>query len=201
MKIKQNISHLINKHKLELLSPVIPRVGDFTVDAAKTFQAEISAAHSTGQSVIPVIIDSFGGSVHALLTMISAVKNADLPVATIIEGKAMSCGAILATFGEDGMRFADPDSYMMIHDVASHAKGKVEELKSATEHADQLNQKVFKMMATNCGKKEDYFLKQIHDKGHSEWYLDAVEMKKHGLINHIRVPSFTVNIDVSIDFE
>ena len=51
------------------------------------------------------------------MTMISAIKNSEIPVATIVEGKAMSCGAVLLTFGEDGMRFADPDATVMIHDV------------------------------------------------------------------------------------
>jgi ATP-dependent protease ClpP protease subunit len=37
------------------------------------------------------------------MSMISAIKDAELPVATIVEGKAMSCGAILFSFGEEGL--------------------------------------------------------------------------------------------------
>ena len=203
MKVKEVISSLINQQfsKLEMMSPVIIRVSDFTEETAKKFQVKISAAHNTGQKVIPIVIDSYGGSVYALLTMISAIKNAELPVATIIEGKAMSCGSILASFGTEGMRFADVDSTMMIHDVSSFGSGKIEDLKAATGQADVLHKKVFKMMAQNCGKKDDYFLDLIHEKSHAEWYLDAKEMKEHNLINHIRVPNFTINIKASIDFE
>ena len=42
----------------------------------------------------------------------------------------MSCGAVLLTFGEEGMRFADPNATVMIHDVSSGMYGKIEELKA-----------------------------------------------------------------------
>ena len=66
---------------------------------------------------------------------------------------------------------------------------------------DRLDQKIFKMMAQNCGKKDDYFKKIVHKKGHADWFLDAEECKKHNICNHIRVPSFTVNIDVNMELD
>ena len=57
------------------------------------------------------------------------------------------------------------------------------------------------MMAQNCGKKDDYFLKLVDKKKHADWFLDAKECVKHDLANHIRVPKISVNVDVSIDFE
>jgi len=57
------------------------------------------------------------------------------------------------------------------------------------------------MMARNCAKKDDYFLKKVHAKGHADWFLDADECKKHGLANQIRVPKISISVDVSIDFE
>ena len=84
----------------------------------------MALAHSTGQKVIPVVIDSYGGQVYSLMSMIAAIESAELPVATIVEGKAMSCGAVLLSFGEQGMRFADPHATVMIHDVSSGGYGK-----------------------------------------------------------------------------
>ena len=147
------------------------------------------------------MIDSYGGQVYSLMSMISDIKSSDLPVATIVEAKAMSCGAVLFTFGEDGHRYMAPDATVMIHDVSSGGFGKVEELKADAAEADRLDQKIFKMMAQNCGKKDDYFKKIVHKKGHADWFLDAEECKKHNICNHIRVPSFTVNIDVNMELD
>ena len=182
-------------------NPVIVTVNKFDEESAQEFRNKISLAHNTGQKVIPVIIDSYGGQVYALMSMISAIKSAELPVATIVEGKAMSCGAILFSFGTEGMRFIDKDATVMIHDVSSGGWGKIEEIRANADEASRLNDKVFKMMAENIGKKEDFFLKKIHDKGHADWYLNPKECKKINLANHIRVPKFNVKLTVDIDFE
>jgi len=195
MKYISKVSSLIKEVELKK-NPVIIRVNKFSEDSAKKFANEIAAAHNTGQPVIPIVIDSYGGQVYSLMSMIGAIKNAELPIATIIEGKAMSCGAILFSFGEEGRRFMDPHATLMVHDVSSMAWGKVEEVKVSAEETERLNQIVYKMMAQNCGHEDEYFLEKVHERGHADWFLDTAEAKKHNLANHVRIP--TMHIDVSV---
>ncbi len=200
MKWTTAISPLIKEIELRK-QPVMIRVNKFDEDSAAKFQLEVAQAHNTGQKIIPVIIDSYGGQVYSLMTMISAIKHSELPVATIVEGKAMSCGAVLFTFGEQGHRYMDPDATVMIHDVSSMDFGKVEELKAGAKEADRLNTIIYTMMAQNCGKKDDYFLKIVDKKKHADWFIDAAEAKKHGIANQLRVPKFNITVGVDIDFE
>ena len=200
MKHKIEISPLIKTVELRK-APVIIRVNKFDEESAKNFALEMAQAHNTGQKIIPVVIDSYGGQVYSLMSMIAAIRDAELPVATIVEGKAMSCGAVLFSFGEDGLRFMDKDATVMIHDVSSMDFGKVEELKAGAKEADRLNQKIYTMMARNCGKKDDYFLKIVDKKKHADWFLEAEECKKHNMANHLRLPTMDVKISVEIDVE
>ena len=200
MRWKFEKSSLIKELELDK-SPVVITVNKFDEDSAKEFKSKVALAHNTGQKVIPIVIDSYGGRVYALMSMISAIKNSELPIATIVEGKAMSCGAILLSFGSDGYRFVDKDATVMIHDVSSGQLGKVEEVVASAKETERLNEIVYKMMAQNCGKKDDYFLKLVDKKKHADWFLDAKECVKHDLANHIRVPKISVNVDVTIDFE
>ena len=195
-----NIDGRISEVKL-MYNPVVIRVEKFTPDGAKKFTQDMSAAHNSGQDIIPIVIDSYGGQVYSLMSMISDIKSAKLPIATIVESKAMSCGAVLFTFGEDGKRFMSQDATVMIHDVSSGGFGKIEELKADVKEADRLDEKIFKMMSQNCGKKDDYFKKIVHKKGHADWFIDADECKKHNICNHIRIPSFDVSIDVTMELE
>ena len=197
---KITVSSLIKEVELRK-NPVISRVNEFTEESAKKFNAEIAQAHSTGQKVIPVVIDSYGGQVYSLMAMISAIKHSEIPIATIVQGKAMSCGAILFSFGEEGLRFMDPNATVMIHDVSSMDWGKVEELKAGAAEADRLNTKIYTMMARNCGKKDDYFKKKVFQKKHADWFMDADEAKKHGIVNHLRLPTLRIHVDVDIEFE
>ena len=57
--------------ELELRNnPVIIRVNKFTEESAADFATQMSIAHNTGQSVIPIVIDSYGGQVYSLMSMI-----------------------------------------------------------------------------------------------------------------------------------
>jgi ATP-dependent Clp protease protease subunit len=161
----------------------------------------MSVAQSTGQPLIPVVIDSYGGAVYSLMSMIANIKSSKIPVATIVEGKAMSCGALLFSFGAPGYRYMDKHATIMIHDVSSGAHGKIEEIKADAKEGDRLNQLLYRQMAANCGKEPEFFLKQIHDRSHADWYLDAEEAQGIGLANHLRVPELKVKVDVLYSFE
>ena len=201
MNILKTFSPLLKEPKLIDDLPIVLRVRKFDEATAKEFSSLVSKAQNTGQPVLPIIIDSYGGQVYSLMSMISDIKNSRIPVATIVQGKAMSCGAILFSFGAEGMRYMDPDSTLMIHDVSSMAWGKVEEVKVSAEETDRLNQKIYSMMAENCGHHKDYFLDIVHEKGHADWFLEADQCKRHNLANHLRVPELIIDTRVKIDFK
>src|SRR5271154_2601253 len=99
--------------------PVVVLVNKFDEAAAKEFRDTFTRAVNTGQKIIPIVIDSYGGHVYSLMSMIGMIKQSPVPVATIVTGKAMSCGAILFSFGQEGLRFMDPSATLLIHDVSS----------------------------------------------------------------------------------
>lgn len=201
--IKHEIDPKLKVKKLDEIIdlPIVVLVNKFDEPSAKEFRDTFNKAVNTGQKIIPVVIDSYGGHVYSLLSMIGVIKQSPVPVATIISGKAMSCGAILFSFGNEGLRFMDPFATLMIHDVSSAAHGKVEEIKADAKETERLNQMVYKMMAQNVGKPDDYFLKLVHDHAHSDWFVNAEEAKTHNLANHLRIPNFKVKISTDISFE
>ena len=167
--------------------PVIITINKFDEETTIALKEKISLAHQTDQPVIPIIIDSYGGSVYQLLGMVA-------------EGKAMSAGCVLFTCGQEGHRYMAPEATLMIHDVSSWTHGKIEEIKSDAKESERLNQKLFRLMASNCGKPTNYFLDIIHEKGHAEWYLDCKESKKHNLTNHVGLPEMNTKISVETKF-
>ena len=181
-------------------SPITVTVNKFNEESAHQFKKDMVKAQNSGQKIIPVEIDSYGGEVYSLLKMIDVIKASSVSVATICIGKAMSCGAILLTFGAEGHRYMAPSSTVMIHDVSSGCWGKVEEIKTDAKQVDRLNQFVYRMMANNCGKDSEYFLKIVHEKSHADWYLDAEEAKKHNVVNHLRVPKIKLKFNVDATF-
>lgn len=184
-----------------LVKPVVAIVNKFNEEAVLKLANDVSESSNTGQTVLPVVIDSYGGQVYSLLAMVDILKSSSLPVATIAIGKSMSCGAILFSCGEEGRRYMSPLSTLMIHDVSSGVHGKIEEVKADSAEAVRLNELVYKLMARNVGKDDSYFTKIVHDKGHADWCLTAEDAKFHGLANHLRLPKFVTTVSVDMVLE
>jgi len=194
---KRNIDSNIKSVELRS-SPVIIRVNKFDEKSAKEFAEKMASAHNTGQSVIPVIIDSYGGQVYSLMSMIASIKNSELPVATIVEGKAMSCGVILFSCGTEGYRYITEDATLMIHDVSSASWGKNSEIQASAEEVKRLNEKIYKILSANSNKSEKWFNKQLNEKGRADWFIESKEAIDLGLADKVGMPKLEINIKLDI---
>ena len=200
MKLINTISNKIKD--LELRNPpVVVTVNDFDEEAAAEFIKQFNIAHNTGQPIIPVVIDSYGGDVYALSRMIDAIKNSKLPVATIVEGKAMSCGAILMTYGTKGYRYCNADATVMMHDISSWSGGKIEEIRSSFKETERLQLKVLSEVDKNCGQELGFFEKTIHSKGRADWFITPDESLELGMCDKIGNPDFIHSVNVDINFK
>lgn len=180
--------------------PTIIRVSKFNEDALEEFEEDLDEAHNTDQDVIPIVIDSYGGSAYGVLGMIAAIENSEKPVATILTSKAMSAGAILFCFGTEGYRYMHPEAWIMIHDVGSMTGGKVEEIKADAKQMDNLNQRMYKRLSKHLGHNQDYIGNLIKENHHVDWFLTAKEAKKHNIANNLYIPKFEVEIKASVIF-
>ena len=189
-----------NIKTVELRSnPVIIRVNNFNEKSAKEFAVEIAKAHNTGQSIIPVIIDSYGGEVYSLMSMIASIKSSEIPIATIVEGKAMSCGVILFSCGTEGHRYITEDATLMVHDVSSASWGKNSEIQASAEEVKRLNNKIYKILSENSNKSEKWFNKQLNDKGRADWFIESSEAIDLGLADKVGMPKLEINVKLDIN--
>jgi len=192
------LGHISTKDLLQ--TPVVVRVNKFNEEAAKVFHEKVNEAHNTGQPVIPVVIDSYGGQVYSLLSMLSVIESSELPVATIGLGKCMSCGAVLLGMGTPGYRYVAPGTTVMIHDVSNMSIGKSSEIQATAKETDRLKKELFHRLATSCKKDKNYFIEELRKRDNAEWYITAAQAKKINLVDCVATPTLSVNIEVSMDF-
>lgn len=184
-----------------LVQPVVVHVGDVTDESAEQFSKDIQAALDAKQPVIPILIDSYGGSAYATFRMIDTLKSVKVPVATICVGKCMSAGAILLAMGTEGLRFSAPNATILIHDVGSSTAGRLRDIKNETAELERMNNRIYKIMARSIGKPENYFIDILQKQGYSDWFLSPEEAKKHNLVNHLRLPKIKVKIKTHMILE
>lgn len=181
-------------------NPIIIRVNKFDEQAAEDFALKMALAHNTGQEVIPIVIDSYGGQVYSLMSMISSIKASELPVATVVEGKAMSCGVILASCGSRGYRYVTEDATLMIHDVSSGAYGKNSEIQASADETARLNKKIYEILAENCDKSVKWFQKQIMERGRADWFVEPEKAIEIGICDKIGMPKVHISVKLDIQF-
>ena len=179
--------------------PIVVRVTDFNEAGAKAFYEDIEKATNTKQPIIPVMIDSYGGEVYACLDMMSHMLSLSTPIATIVTGKAMSCGAMLFAMGKT--RYMAPNATLMLHDVSAVIGGKMAELKSSAKEAARIQKLIFSLISKNIGKPNKYFTDILHEKSHAEWYIGVNEAKRHNICTNIGVPKIITRVTLSYEFQ
>ncbi|MFA5024150.1 MAG: ATP-dependent Clp protease proteolytic subunit [Patescibacteria group bacterium] len=193
-----SVSDLVRQIKSKYITAY---VNEFTEESAKIFYNDLRTAAANEQSILPVIIDSYGGYCDSLLSMLDCLLNYPGKIATITMGKAMSCGSILLACGSAGMRYASPNSRVMVHNVSAVAWGKVPEMKVSVDESARLEKQIFHIMAKRCGQEKDYFLDLMKKNGNVDIYLTPDMALKHKIVDYIRVPKLDVNVKVSLSLE
>lgn len=203
-----SVSYVVDKADAPMLAPtagivepVIITVTDFDEDSAKAFARDVQRALNSGQTILPIVISSYGGSIYAFLEMADIIKSVNMPVATICVGKCMSAGAMLLAMGTDGYRYAAPNSTILLHDAATMMRGKLKDLQNEAAEITRLNDLIFSMMDKQSKRPPGYYQKILDTKGHIDWFMTADEAKGHGIVNFVRIPKLKLKITTRITLE
>jgi ATP-dependent Clp protease protease subunit len=182
--------------------PIEIHVTHFHPQAVRQFQEDLDNACGTGQPVVPLLIDSWGGSVHGLITMLDHIDSVrqQIGIATVAQGRCMSAGLDLLSAGDDGLRFCSPTSTLMLHECASAAFGKNVEIQSSAVETERLNGLLLSRLDKNCGQSRGYFANLIHAKGHADIFMTPREAVRHRIVNHIGVPHLAMGVSVEYAF-
>jgi ATP-dependent Clp protease protease subunit len=182
-------------HEVRVKNVVI-RVNSFDETSAATLCNEVSLAHQAKQTYLPVIVDSEGGDMYALWSMVDVLSRSRIPVVTIIEGKAFSSGSALFMCGWEGYRFIGPNASMMIHDGSGEVAGKASDMKVEAKHVLQLNQKLYYHMEKRAGKPRNFLWNMIQKRRGTDWYITPKEAVQLGLANHVKIPTLRTEAKV-----
>ena len=181
--------------------PIMINITSIDEETAAEFREAMSMAHNSGQEVIPIVIDSYGGNIHSLISMIDAIKSSQRKVATVIIGKALGCAAILASMGTPGYRFISKHASMMLNNLTKEVSSKKDDFKPDIREVERLYKLVCDLVDNNCSQESGFFEGLIKDKGGCDWYLESTDAIDFKLIDHIDSPYFEVDIHLAYSFD
>ncbi len=130
---------------------------------------------------IYIYVNSPGGSVTAGLSIIDTMNHIKPDVATVCLGMAASMGSMILSQGKKGKRFILPNAEVMIHQPWGGAQGQTSDIDITARQYIKLRERLYQMLAKATGKS----IKQIEKDADRDYYMDADEAKKYGIVDAI----------------
>lgn len=126
-------------------------------------------------------VNSPGGSVTAGLAIVDAMNHVRPDVSTVGVGMAASMGAVILSSGKKGKRYALPNSEIMIHQPSGGAEGQATDIEISAKRIIRNREVLNKILSKNTGQP----LSRIEKDADRDFFMDAEEAKKYGIIDEI----------------
>lgn len=132
---------------------------------------------------IYLYINSPGGAVTAGLAIYDTMQYITCPVATLCMGQAASMGALLLSAGTASMRYALPNSRIMVHQPSGGFRGQATDIEIHANEVLRLKAMLNEIMAKHSGQK----IAKIAKLTERDTFMSPEEACKLGLIDKVLV--------------
>lgn len=146
-----------------------------------------SVKHGVTEALL--YIDSPGGTVTGLSTIINIIQNGEILYHTIAMGSAMSAACMLTAFGH--FRWAVPEALFLFHDASFFTGGNIRQMEETIETQKVFTRKLLEKFAAHTNRKADFWLDMAYSKVNSDYYFGAEKALEFGVIDFIGMPTIT----------
>ena len=177
--------YLLSKNQIYLFGPVNTAMAARVIPQMHYIEQKMMDENLPEEErVLTLLINSPGGSVTDGLAIYDTINMLDCKVRTICVGLAASMGAFLLSSGSKGMRFALPNSEILIHQPLGGAQGQASDIIIAAKHIEHTRKRLNSILAMNTGKTVARIAKDT-DRDNT---MTAEEAMAYGLVDHVLTP-------------
>ena len=159
----------------------------FVVGAVEDISASLVVAQllfleaDNPKKEVAMYINSPGGVVTAGLSIYDTMQFIRPKVTTMCIGQAASMGSLLLCAGEKGMRFALPNSRVMLHQPSGGFQGQASDISIEADEILKMHERINRIIARETGQS---FEKVVQDTDRNFW-IGAEDAIAYGLISKI----------------
>ena len=130
---------------------------------------------------IYLYINSPGGSVTAGMAIYDTMNYITPPVSTVCMGRAASMGAFLLSAGQKGMRYALPNSQVMIHQPLGGFQGQASDIDIHAREILRMRETLNGLLAKHTGQPVD----KIAQDTERDNFMTAETARAYGLVDRV----------------
>lgn len=170
-------SRLLKEGTIFLGGPIDDNVANIVIAQLLFLQ------HEDPKREISMYINSPGGSIHAGLAIIDTMQHIKNDISTVGVGLAASMAAVILSCGTKGKRQILPNAEVMIHQPIGGTEGQAADIEISAKHIIKMRALLNKILAKNTGQT----LSKIEKDVDRDFFMDAEEAKKYGIVDQILV--------------
>ncbi len=170
-------SRLLRERIILLGTPIDDHVASLIVAQLLFLESE------NPEKEISMYINSPGGSVTSGLAIYDTMQYISAPVATLCMGQAASMAALLLAAGESGMRYALPNSRILIHQPMGGAQGQATDIDIQAREILRLKEDLNRILSEHTGQK----IAKVAKDTDRDYFMSAAEAREYGIIDRILV--------------
>jgi ATP-dependent Clp protease protease subunit len=150
------------------------------------YNSEFTKLQITNQNVAEIVpkpiflhIQSYGGALLACFAAVDAIKSSKIPIHTVVDGFAASCGSLMAIVGHK--RYMTKNSFVLMHQLSSGVVGKMADIEDEYDNCKKFMDKIYGIYEENTTMTTQQLKDQLK---HDHWW-DSEDCLKHGIIDGI----------------
>jgi len=174
-------SRLLRERIIFLAGPIDDNTANIVIAQLLFLESEDS------KKDIFLYVNSPGGSVTSTMAIVDTMNHVRPDVSTFCVGLAASGAAIVLSAGKKGKRFILPNAEVMIHQPMGGVEGQASDIAITAKHILKTRDNLNKLLAKNTGKT----IQQVEKDVERDFFMDADEAKKYGIIDEIVTKSKT----------
>lgn len=164
-------------------------------NVANTIVAQLLLLDSQNpEREIQLYINCPGGEVYAGLAIYDTMQYISAPISTICVGIAMSMGSVILMSGDEGKRFATPNSRIMIHQGSSGFRGNTPDVEVQAREVLYLRDKMIGLYHKHTSVPNDKLLRDME----RDYFMSPEESKAYGLIDDVVKSARVAGIEVGV---
>jgi len=161
---------------------IIFLVGPINDAVANTIIAQLLFLEKQDEKAdVMLYINSPGGVVTSSLAIYDTMNYVKCDVSTVCIGLAASAASLLLSSGAKGKRLILPNAEVLIHQVMGGAEGQATDIDISARHIIKVKDRLNKILAQNTGQP----LSKIEKDSDRDFYMNAEEAKKYGIVDKI----------------
>ena len=180
-------------------TPIFFTLNEFTEKSLQSFNKSILKASEACQPIIPISIQSDGGSAVILYGFMSAMESArknGIQFASVVAGTAASAAACVFLFSD--YRYMGEFSSLCYHSLQISQEGALPILEGQMTWYRKENDRINEVISRHLKKPKDWLKKQLKTQFSDDWMISAEDAISNGMATEIRIPQF--NLEIKSEF-